>query len=998
MRILRWGLGGLAALIVALLLAAWVLPALLDWNRYRDGIEALATDTLGRPVRIDGPITLTLLPRPQVTADGVAIDQGGGGLRMKAAALRLRVGLAALLRGRIDARELVLHGVDMRLPWPLPKDVSPLGLLLRPPGWFATASARIEGGRLEIGDLIFNGVDLTLTSAPLTGTSMVAGAASISGQTWHFSARLQPPGADGASALDLTLEGQGGAHGVGVAVAAQIARGGDLSGLVSLHGPDLSALLPAPKTPFTASGRLTVAGGLLAADELAVTLGAAPAMTTAAQGALALRLLPAPRLDVALTSNRLDLDAWAGALLRGAGAGGMLAARLPIGVDLSAQAAQLAGGTLRDLRGAFDIAAGVVTVRELGARLPGDAALRLTGRLGGAASAAGRFEGQARLDAPALRTTLDWLRGAGFAVASALPDGVMLRAGLAGHVVVTPGAVALDHLTGQLDGQPMTGSLAVQLGAHPRLGAGLAFDRLDLDPWLAPWRGGLPSDFPAAVTARLGGFDVDLRVEARQAVLGGATIAPLLLDAGAESGTGGAGGRLILRKLDLLASGVHVAASGTFGRDGGLTEGRLDAQAAQAASVLGWLPAGLAAAARRVPALWQGPADLQVLGGGPPAKLALKVTADLADLRLEAQPVLDRPAGRWAGPVTLRHPGAPRLMAMLGLAGAASWLGDGSLSVVAQASGTANLLSADSFDLTAGTLHASGALAVQQAGGEAVVTGHVRAETLPLPLPALRSGAPLQLAALRGWQAAVAVQAGQLQLGGLPALGDVAAHLDLAHGVLRLDKVTARIGGGMLTGEVTLDAAAALPALAVEARLDGAALAGPLLDLPLDLTAGRVTAAASLRAAGHSPAALLATLQGALSLDVTNGALTGVALGAMATSPAGGGARRLADDAGLRAALAGGTTLFDRFAVHAAIDHGALRLGDAVLAAPAGSIELGGGTDLAAGTADLHLVLRPALPDPPALALRVSGPLGNLRRAPDLSDAIRWRARHALPD
>ncbi|MBU6497404.1 MAG: hypothetical protein KGQ40_02640, partial [Rhodospirillales bacterium] len=59
---------------------------------------------------------------------------------------------------------------------------------------------------------------------------------------------------------------------------------------------------------------------------------------------------------------------------------------------------------------------------------------------------------------------------------------------------------------------------------------------------------------------------------------------------------------------------------------------------------------------------------------------------------------------------------------------------------------------------------------------------------------------------------------------------------------------------------------------------------------------------------------------------------------------------------------------------------------------------LGGGTDLAAGTADLHLVLRPALPDPPALALRVSGPLGNLRRAPDLSDAIRWRARHALPD
>ena len=51
-------------------------------------------------------------------------------------------------------------------------------------------------------------------------------------------------------------------------------------------------------------------------------------------------------------------------------------------------------------------------------------------------------------------------------------------------------------------------------------------------------------------------------------------------------------------------------------------------------------------------------------------------------------------------------------------------------------------------------------------------------------------------------------------------------------------------------------------------------------------------------------------------------------------------------------------------------------------------------TFLPAATAALRFVLRPAMPDPPVLGLRVAGPLAAPARTPELSDVIRWRAEH----
>ena len=65
-----------------------------------------------------------------------------------------------LIGGRVDARELVLRGPDLRIPWP----TEPGMLQTRPPAWLAAFAVRIENGRLTIGRLAFTGIDATLAT------------------------------------------------------------------------------------------------------------------------------------------------------------------------------------------------------------------------------------------------------------------------------------------------------------------------------------------------------------------------------------------------------------------------------------------------------------------------------------------------------------------------------------------------------------------------------------------------------------------------------------------------------------------------------------------------------------------------------------------------------------------------------------------------------------------------------------------------------------------
>ncbi len=1133
MRIVRILLASLAALLLLASLAAWLVPGRLDWNRYRGTIEALASVRLGRPVTIAGPITLSLLPETELTAADVVVAGNAPGEEPAAPALtvkalRLRVAPLPLLSGRVDARELALSGPELAIDWPLRRGE----LAGWPPYWLSAFSARIEKGRLRVGEMLLDGIDATMETTEAGGL-IAAGTGRLGGQPIRFSARLTAAGGDGASGLNITVEGQGRLAGATGAFAGQLAgqgelrgggpTGGGLAGRIDVAVPDISqwpdlsqsapavapanGAAPASATPGSANpgsatpgsatsaapgtsaspppaatqgatapptarggalklgATLKAAGDLVSFDDLTIDL-AGPGGATALTGTATLQLGPGPRLDAKLSTARLELDPGVTILARASGSG------LAIGLELKAEAAAYGGGLMRGLSAALEMTQAQVALRELAVTLPGDAGLRLSGTVQRGDPARPRFDGNVRLAAPRLRDVLRWLDGAGIRLLPDLPAGVLTRTDFRAHAVAEPGLLALDRLEGSLDGTAVNGELRM----WPRLGAGgsaavgapngpaivatLELGDLLLDPWL-------PDPMHPGALGR--GFDVDLRLHAPMAHLRGEEITALSLDAAVQSAqqgappqgatpqgapaqsapaqsapvqiapvqgvavpngsqvalpgaspgaatapatTGGQGGtpspaamgRLTLRQLEATIRGVHLVASGMIAEGGRLTDGKLQASTEDATALAELVPP----AWRPADSFWRGPALLSAQLAGPTEAMGLKLALDMDDARLEAQPVIDLRSGKWSGPVTLRHPGALRLLGLFGLPRAEGWLGEGSLSVIAQLAGTQaaggiGRVSAEVLDATAGQMRLSASLALDLTGEVPALGGHVQADTLALPPPAWRDGAPLPFALLRGWRANLPFTARQVLVGQVPTLSEASGTISLADGVLRLDPFTARLGGGALSGTLVANAAADPPELTVTAALADATIGQPAGAaepgiLPLELVAGRVNAATELHLTGHSPAAMLATASGGMTLNVADGVLGGFDLFRVTRAVAAADPRtRAATETALREALAEGVTNFDRLAVRAGVQNGTVSLQEGALAGNAGTADLAGSVGLGTRLLDLRVVLHPAVDTPPEIAFRLTGPLEKPRRSPELAGFLRWLAERPAP-
>jgi len=945
-------LAGLAALVLVVVAAAWIVPGQLTWDRYRDTVTGLASSALGRPVRIEGPIGLTLLPQPILTAAAVSVADPGDGVSMAVDELRLRVGLGALLAGHVEARSVFLSRATLHLPWPLAPGV----LTRRPPAWLHGFKAYLENSRLLIGDFELSAINGDLAADADTGALSASGTVRAMDRPWRVTARIGRPGSDGAATIEASLDGQDGVLDTGGSFSGQVAPDGGVAGRVTGRGPDLSLLLAAPTAPWRAQGRLTASGGLVVADELALDVGGAPA-----KGAVALRLLPALRLDVAFAASRIDLDGWLPRLLH------WVPASLPTGIDVSAEAATFAGGTLRHLRAGFEATPQGVIVRAAEAVGPGEAEVHLDGRARDT-----HFEGTGRLRAPDLRTTLRWLRQLAPALADALPPNALTQANVASDVQAGPDSVTLGNVQGRLNDAAVHGSAALTLGPRPALAAKLTLDGLLLDPWIMTPPASLPdlARRQADLLGRLKGFDADLALDLPHAVWRDTRLSTLALDAKAING------RLDLQRLQAVADGFRLSASGQMGPDGRVIDGMIDLAMPDATPIAN-LPV-------------HGPATLHAALDGPANAVGVVADAELGDLRVGARIRLDPTVPHASGPVSLRHPGAPRLVEALGLQGAAAWLGDGSLSLLAQFDAKPGQIRLDGADLSAGALRATMDLSWDQNDGRPMLSGNLSAETLPLPLPFLRSPDPLPLGWLRGFDAALHVRAAQVLAGLSPVLDQADAELTLKQGVVQARKASGTLSTGQMTGDATFVSMQAPPRLTVSGRVSGLVIGDPLFETVPDLAAGRVDAAIDLSATGYSPAALMAAATGTLRMTARDGVLAGLDAAAAAAALAGPPPGRI--EAGVRAALSGGVTQFTRLDAEASLTHGVATLGPVTVRLPTATVSASGTVDMPASTIALRATIEPVASGLPTVGLQLIGSATDPSRTIEVAGLARWLA------
>ncbi len=964
----RNALIGFAVLLWATLAAAYLVPPILDWNRYRTDIAGLISHELGEDLAIAGPVHIVLLPQPLLVVDDVALTDVTDHLVMRARELRLQVAFWPLLAGRVETRELVLSGFSLESGWPL----GPLAGRLHPPSWLSSFSARIEDGTLHIGSTTLSHLDATLRLLPDSGGMSLAGGVEFAGFPWRIAAHLTPQGGDGAAGFDAALEGMNRVGGANATFSGQLTADGAMRGHVSLRGPDLAQLATAPLAlptgPFKAESDIDLRGDSASLQEIAFDFG-----SLALRGNASVSGVQPRRITTKLAAAKLDLDAWLPALLRL----DTLPTAFVTNVDLSAEAATLADGTLHQLHAAADISSGETILRDVSATLPGAAKLALSGTLHH--GAVPHLDGKLALDAPALRDSLAWLSGAGLIDTSRLPLAMLhssnLRAAI-GMDVAKPLAISLTDLNGMIDASHVQGSATLRPGARLGVVSSLDIDRLGLDDFL-------PNDVTlAGVPARFGRTDLDVNLRIQRATLAGETISPLQIDAAMD------GRSLALRRVEAVLPTGRLVASGQLAADGKIIEGRLDVSANPEAidQFARFLPGFVVTHLPRQKLVLSAQAE------GPPNALALHAMLDIDDLHARAAPLLDLNARTWRGSWALRHPGAYRLLELSGWANTRGWLGEGSFSASGTVSGTGlpwapTSLHSDGFDLAAGLLRASFVLDVAL-GDTPGVTGRVTADTLPLPLPALRSSDPLRLEALAGWQASIKLTASEVQGDLQPMLQQASAMVSLNAGVLKLDDVTARLSGGTVTGHAIFDSASMPPLAGADLQIAAATPSEKLFDLPLDVVGGSLDAALHLSANGFSPGALLSTLAGQIQLTWRDGALDGVDLARMGSK---------LEDADLHMALLDGSTAFQQADITAEVQNGALRFAGSSFKGQSGRIDLTGMVDLVGRNEELRLVLVPAVTSPPVLALTLSGKIDAPIRSADFTDAVRWRAQFAPP-
>ena len=578
------GGGGFVGLVIVALAAA---PFFIDVNAYKPLIVSQVKTATGRDLVLDGPISLSLLPTPTVSVQGVKFFNVPGSKNanmVEVKSVTVKPSLLGLLGGNIEVGEVTLVEPKIVLEinaegkpnWeftPSVAEAKPAAPKPSTPRPLTLGRLTIDNGTLIFSDskaglsVLAEKANFSASVGSIDGPYSLAGGATINGSPLKLDLAVGARKSDGHT-VDTALEAGGGkltfkgtlselgpaAKVAGVASVSADSLTTFIGTLVRLSGQPEPALPPLLAGKFLFDGGIEASQAAFAAKNFKIALG-----QDNGSGNLAVTLKPKLSVEGKVAVPKLDLDKWLAAVARPAAAATPPPA--PPAANQAAVAPAASSGSLLgdvDSKLAFEIGeviynkkpvrnvvldlesrAGAVAVPKLSATLPGDMVLQARSTMTGDA-ARPQVSGEFSLTGPKLRETLSWLE----VDVSSVPASKLQKLNLKGRMASTGGNVTVSDAAFELDDLKGTGGVVVTFGVPLSIVTSLNIDTLDLDSFLAPGparqkpaASGAPAPAAASPQRAVAGPTVGLKAKVNRIIYNKETIQGVDVDVALQGST-----------------------------------------------------------------------------------------------------------------------------------------------------------------------------------------------------------------------------------------------------------------------------------------------------------------------------------------------------------------------------------------------------------------------------------------------------------------------------
>lgn len=922
------------------------LPAYVSAPAHRATIEGFVSQLTGRSVRISGKLSLSYLPRPEITATGITIA-GPDHEVISANALSLDLSLETLLHGQFGVRTLRLESPVISFPWPIPNGINDIA----PPPWLAALHAQIHNGQIRIGTVNFTNVDADLQTAA-GGRVNMAGKGRLGQAPIVFGLSIGQTASLGGTPFFAHAEFKG--------ITA------DLNGSL-----DPKSLLTGQLTLHTNDNITSVAQIQLAANELDIRELQFHKGSAVLNGSAQLTLRPL-LLRASLVGQNFDFNNIENLSI-------LLPPTLPIEANLNISNVIIAGQEFPSLQADFVNNDQGEALKNF--VLGGQGASSLKGSLlfaqGGALS--GHFD----FVAPDLNNFL-----AGFGL---LPDKDWESATLHAKLQGTRLNPQLTDIYGTLGNDHVSGN--VMFSDH-HAAFQLQFDHLALLK-LAP-------TLQQVLSNSGDHFSAGGELTVAHADVGAVKLSNLFIDTDLDKNlnirrltanlyNGIAGGSFVLDQsfnvasahlfLNLpLATPLAKAVAPNLKLPQALLDQRLIVTAATSGS-----PSAMSGAAviklgditfTTMPYInWAESSAEGAISLRTPDAIATFKMLGLINGCSRMAPLAGYPFQPSKAQPCLAKANDPGL----------AFPGPGSLSLSAHFTTAPGSYELTDFILSAGLLNASGRLSLKHSHLDGQISAGI------LALPALSSNTVITENLPVSGQ--IQLSAAQILYAGHSIFGPSTATLTLAPNEASLSKLKASFGNGSIAGDIDLKLPEATPPI-LSANLAIPSMDASTLNLaqafPFNLPSGQISGTVNLKAFGYTLQTWAATLSGNANLKVKNGEINGISLPKIIT------ALTTSHPLDTVFSMTNGQTPFTTFVLTAKISQGNCTLTQATLNGPSGSLSAFGGIDLFDKSLALRVEATPALYPPLTIVTRLVGPWAHPSQITDASPALNWHPAPTL--